>query len=247
MYPKLLSAPLMSQESFSTEAIRKYHQDITDLTNKYHEKQRKYENTYNKLQHASTGASSVGVISGISTTGATFTVVGISINASLGVVSTVLTCVSGILLLTSKKYKKKLLKCCELMDKITSSLATFEVLISLSLNDASVIDAEECHKLQALHFQVMADVRNVDRKMKVQTGENFFKTILDEIKNPKNVMEQKYLLLVFTCYLIAYIIKIMKSKFKQIYYFNDGYWRGKLQYKNHLKHQVQQKKRQKNG
>ena len=35
----------------------------------------------------------------------------------------------------------------------------------------------------------MADVRNVDRKMKVQTEENFQKTILDEIK--KNVMEQK--------------------------------------------------------
>ena len=24
----------------------------------------------------------------------------------------------------------------------------------------------------------------------------------------------------------------MESKFKQIYYSNDGYWRGKLQYKN---------------
>ena len=37
----------------------------------------------------------------------------------------------------------------------------------------------------------MADVRNVDGKMKVQTEENFQKTILDEIKNLKNVMEQK--------------------------------------------------------
>ena len=102
-----------------------------------------------------------------------------------------LTCVGGILLLTSKKYKKKLLKCCELIDKITSSLATFEVLISLSLNDDSIIDAKEFHKLQALYFQAMADVRNVDRKMEVQTEENVRKTILDEIKNLKNVMEQK--------------------------------------------------------
>ena len=37
----------------------------------------------------------------------------------------------------------------------------------------------------------MADVRNVDTKMKVQTEENFQKTILDEIKNLRNVMEQK--------------------------------------------------------
>ena len=49
-----------------------------------------------------------------------------------------------------------------------SSLATFEVLISLSLNDDNVIDAKEFHKLQTLHLQVMADIRNVDRKIKVQ-------------------------------------------------------------------------------
>ena len=47
------------------------------------------------------------------------------------------------------------------------------------------------HKLQVVYLQVMADVKNVDRKMKVHTEENFQKTILDEIKNLKNVMEQK--------------------------------------------------------
>ena len=135
LYPKILRAPLMSQERFKIEMVRKYHQDIMDLENKYHEKQQKYKNAYNQLLHASTVASSVGVISGIATIGTTFTVVGLPISVSLGAVSTVLTCVGGILLLTSKKYKKKLLKCYELIDKITSSLSTFEVLISLSLND----------------------------------------------------------------------------------------------------------------
>ena len=168
----------------------KYHQVITDLKNKYHEKQRKYKNTYNKLLHASIGASSVGVISGTSTIGTAFTVVGMAVSALLGVVSTVSTCVGGILLLTSKKCKKKSWKCCELIDKITSSLVTFEVLISLSLNADSVIDAKEFHKLQTLYLQVMVEVRNVDRKMKVQTEENCQKTILDEIKNLQNVMEQ---------------------------------------------------------
>ena len=56
--------------------------------------------------------------------------------------STISTCVGGVLLLTSKKYKKKLLKCYELLDKITSSLATFEVSISLSVNPFMVFD---CH------------------------------------------------------------------------------------------------------
>ena len=42
LYPRLPSAPLMSQESFNIETIRKYHKDIMDLKNKYHEKQWKY-------------------------------------------------------------------------------------------------------------------------------------------------------------------------------------------------------------
>ena len=85
------------------------------------------------------------------------------------------TCIGAILLLTSKKYKKKILKCCELIDKITISLATSEVLIILSLNDDIIIDAKKFHKLQAVYLQMMADVRNVDRKMKVQTEDNFQK------------------------------------------------------------------------
>ena len=122
-----------------------------------------------KIQQITTGTSSVGVISGVSTIGTAFTVVELPISASLGVVSTVSTCVGGILLLSSKKYEKKLSKCYELLDKITSSLATSEVSISLSLGDGTVIDAKGFHKLQTLYLQLMTYVRNIDGKMKVQT------------------------------------------------------------------------------
>ena len=92
---------------------------------------------------------------------------------------------------TSKKYKKKLLMYYELLDKITSSLATFETLISLSIDDNSAINAKEFHKLQTLYLQLMTHIRNVDRKMKVQTEENFQKTIMDEIVNFKKALERK--------------------------------------------------------
>ena len=179
LYPQLPTAPSTSQESFNIEMVRKYYQDIANLKEKYIEKQRKCKNAYNRLLHASTGTNTVCVVSGVSTIGTAFTVVGLLISASLGVVSTVSTCVGACLLLTSKKYKKKLLKCYELLDKITTSLATFETLISLSIDDGSTIDAKEFHKLQTL----MTHVRNIDRKMKVQTEENFQKTIMDEINN----------------------------------------------------------------
>ena len=105
--------------------------------------------------------------------------------------STVSTCVGACLLLTSKKYKKKLLKYYELLDKITSSLATFEVLISLSKDDGTVIDAKEFHKLQTLYLRLITYVRNIDRKMKVQMEEGFQKTIMDEITNLRKALEQK--------------------------------------------------------
>ena len=187
LYPNLPTAPSMSQESFNIETVRKYYQDIVNLKEKYIERQWKYKNAYNSLLHASTGASTVGVVSGVSIIGMVFTIVGLPISVSLGIVSTVSTCVGTCLLLTSKKYKKKLLKCYELLDKITTSLATFETLISLSIDDGSVIDAKEFHKLQPLYLQLMTHVRNIDRKIKVQTKENFQKTIMDEIVNLKKL------------------------------------------------------------
>ena len=189
-YLQLPTAPLMSQESLNVEKVRKYYQDI-NLKEKYTEKKWKYKNAYNRLIHASTGESSVALASGVSTIRISVTVVGIPISASLGVVSTVSTCVSACLLLTSRKYKKKLLKCYELLDKITTSLATFETLISLSIDDGSVIDAKEFHKLQTLYLQLMTHVRNIDRKMKVQTEENFQKTIMDEINGFEKALERK--------------------------------------------------------
>ena len=191
LYPQLPTAPPMNQESFNIEMVRKYYQDIANLKEKYTEKQRKYKNAYNRLLHASTGASSVALVSGVSTIGTSVTIVGIPISASLAIVSTVSTCVGGVLLLTSKKYKKKLLKCYELLDKITSSLATFEVLISLSTDDGTVIGAKEFHKLQTLYLQLMAHVRNIDRKMKVEAEQNFQKTVMDEITNLKKLWRNK--------------------------------------------------------
>ena len=92
LYPKLPNAPSIIQESFKVDSIRKYYQDITALKTKYDEKQRKYKNAYNELLNTSKAASSVGVVKGVSTTGTSFTVVGLPISTSLDVVSTVSTC-----------------------------------------------------------------------------------------------------------------------------------------------------------
>ena len=82
LYPQLPTLPSMSQESFNIKMVRKYYQDIANLKEKYNEKQRKYKNAYSRLLHASTGASSVALVSGVSTTRTSVTVVGLPISAS---------------------------------------------------------------------------------------------------------------------------------------------------------------------
>ena len=89
LYPQLPIAPLMSQESFNIEMVRRYYQDIANIKEKYAEKQRSYKNAYNRLPHASTGTSSVALVSGVSTIGTSVTIVGFPISVSLAIVSTV--------------------------------------------------------------------------------------------------------------------------------------------------------------
>ena len=97
LYPHLPTTQSMNKESFNIEMVRKYYQDIANLKDKYIEKQRKYKNAYNRLLHASTGANTVGVVGLVSTIGTEFTIVGLPISASLGVISTVSTCIGACL------------------------------------------------------------------------------------------------------------------------------------------------------
>ena len=106
LYPQLPTVPPISQESFNIEMVRKYYQDIVNLNEKYTEKQWKYKNAYNRLLHASTGASSVALASGVSTIQTSVTIVGLPISASLAIVSTVSACVGACLLLNLESTRR---------------------------------------------------------------------------------------------------------------------------------------------
>ena len=67
LYPQLPTVPTISQGSFNIEMVTKCYQDIANIKEKYTEKQRRYKNACNRLLHASTGASSVALVSGVST------------------------------------------------------------------------------------------------------------------------------------------------------------------------------------
>ena len=136
LYPQLPSAPPISQESFNIEMVRKYYQDIANIKEKYTEKQWKYKNAYNRLLHASTGASSVALVSGVSTIGTSVTIVGFPISASLAIVSTVSICVGACLLLTSKKYKNNKKRSHTQLDSRKQVIAFQDRVITINIKEA---------------------------------------------------------------------------------------------------------------
>ena len=79
----------------------------------------------------------------------------------------------------------------ELLDRLTTSIGKFELLISKSLTDGFIIDSNEFSKLQNMYFEAMNDIKNRDYKMKTTIEENYQKSIMEELKNLKNTIEKK--------------------------------------------------------
>ena len=128
---------------------------------------------------------------GASAVGSSFTVVGLPLGSALTGISILSTGASSVLTVYSKKYNKKIAKTMELLNRLTTSIGKFELLISKSLTDGFVIDSNEFSKLQSMYFEVMNNIKNRDHKMKTAIEENYQKSIMEELKNLKNTIEKK--------------------------------------------------------
>ena len=88
-------------------------------------------------------------------------------SAALGVASMTGVIASGILLVLTKKYQKKLKKVTKLIDIITPALVVFERVISGALKDG-IINGEEFNTLQMLHLETLNELTGVDHRMEVE-------------------------------------------------------------------------------
>ena len=71
---------------------------------------------------------------------------------------------SGIMLMLTKKYQKKLKKVTKLIDIITPALVVFERVISGALKNG-IIDEEEFNTLQTLHLETLNELMGVNHRM----------------------------------------------------------------------------------
>ena len=122
---------------------------------------------------------------------ATFvTFIKIPVSAALGAASMTGAIASGIILVLTKRYQKKLKKVTKLIDIITPALVVFERVISGALKDG-IIDEEEFNTLQTLHLETLSELTGVDHRMKAENRSLVKKSLMEEINELKKKAETK--------------------------------------------------------
>ena len=111
-------------------------------------------------------------------------------SATLGAASMTEAIASGIMLVLTKKYQKKLKKVTKLIDIVTPALAGFERVISGALKNG-VIDEEEFNTLQTLHLETLNELTGVDRRMEAENRSLVEKSLMEEINELKKKAETK--------------------------------------------------------
>ena len=121
----------------------------------------------NRLTWLNACSSGISIATGISSIATFATFIGIPVSAALGAASMTGAISSGIILVLTKKYHKKLKKVMRLIDIITPALVIFERVVSGALK-TGVIDEEEFNTLQILHLETLNELTGVNRRMEVE-------------------------------------------------------------------------------
>ena len=112
------------------------------------------------------------------------TFIGLPVSIPLGVASVTEAIASGIILVLTEKYQKKLKKVTKLIDIITLALVVFERVVSSALKNG-IIDEEEFNTLKMLHLETLNELKGVDRTMEAEHRSLIEKSLLEEINNIK--------------------------------------------------------------
>ena len=112
------------------------------------------------------------------------TFISLPVSILLGAVSLAGASVSGVTMMLTRKYQKKLTKVTKLTDIITPAIAVFETCLSKTFRNGK-IDEEEFNLLQKFHFKTMNELTGVDHKMEAENRNQFEKSLLQEINEIK--------------------------------------------------------------
>ena len=129
-------------------------------------------------------SSGIRIATGISSVATFITFIGLPVSIPLGVASLTGAIPSGIILVLTEKYQKKLKKVTKLIDVITPALVVFERVVSSALKNG-IIDEEEFNTLQTLHLETLNELKGLDCTMEAEHRSLVERSLLEEINNIK--------------------------------------------------------------
>ena len=156
----------------------------------FKKKYRKYTKILNPLTWLNACSSEISIATGISSVATFATFIRIPVSTKLSAASLTGAIVSGIILVLTKKYQKKLKKVTKLIDIVTPALVVFERVVSSALKNG-VINEEELNMLQTLHLETLNELMGVECRMEAEHRSQVEKSLLEEIKNMKKSAETK--------------------------------------------------------
>ena len=191
LYPNLPSAPPENpQVAYHLSIIQAKMQGLKNKEQMFKKKYEKYTKILNRLTWLNACSSGISVVTGISSVATFVTLIGIPVSAALGVASMTGAIASGIILVLTTKYQKKLKKVTKLIDTVTPALVVFERVISGALKNG-IIDEEEFNTLQTLHLETLNELTGVDHRMEVENRSLVEKSLMEEIDELKKKAETK--------------------------------------------------------
>ena len=186
LYPPIPSAPpdAPPQVGYHLSLIKAKRRGLIDKEAMFKKEYEKYNKILNRLTWLNACSSGISVATGISSTAAFATFIGIPVSAVLGAASMTGAIASGIISVLTKKYQQKLKKVTRLIDIITQALVLFEMVVSGALKNG-IIDEEEFNTLQTLHLETLNELTGIDHRIGADDRSLVEKGLLEEINELK--------------------------------------------------------------
>ena len=186
LYPNLPSAPPDAplQVGYHLNVVQAKRWGLIKKEVMFKKKYKKYNRILNRLTWLNACSSGISIATGISSMATFATFIGIPVSAALGEASMAGAVSSGIILVLTKKYQKKLKKVTCLIDIVTPALVVFKRAVSGALKNG-VIDEEEFNTFQTLHLETLNKLTGVDHRMEVEHSSLVEKSLMEEINEIK--------------------------------------------------------------
>ena len=188
--PPPSASPENPQVAYHLSVIQAKQRGLKNKEQMFKQKYEKYTKISNRLTWLNACSSRINIATGISSVAIFVTFIGIPVSAALGAASMTGAIASGIILMLTKRYQKKLKKVTRLIDIVTPALVVFERVISGALKDG-IINEEEFNTLQTLHLETLNELTGVNRRMEAENRSLVQKSLVEEINELKKKAETK--------------------------------------------------------